>query len=75
MDRAGMIGVTQPRRVAATSVAARVAVEMGVTVGQEVGYAVRFDDATSQKTKIKCVLPRGDSRAEHARVVCKLFGG
>ena len=49
----GMIGITQPRRVAATSVAARVAVEMGVMLGKEVGYAVRFDDTTSPNTKIK----------------------
>ena len=47
------IGCTQPRRVAAMSVAARVAEEMGVKVGNEVGYAIRFEDATSDKTVIK----------------------
>ncbi|KAI9683650.1 MAG: hypothetical protein M1829_004955 [Trizodia sp. TS-e1964] len=47
------IGCTQPRRVAAMSVAARVADEMGVKVGNEVGYAIRFEDATSDKTIIK----------------------
>lgn len=47
------VACTQPRRVAATSVAARVADEMGVRLGQEVGYAVRFDDKTSEKTKVK----------------------
>lgn len=35
------VGCTQPRRVAATSVAARVAQEMGVELGKEVGYSIR----------------------------------
>lgn len=47
------IVVTQPRRVAAVTVAARVAQEMGVPLGGLVGYAVRFDDRTSFATKIK----------------------
>ena len=47
------IAVTQPRRVAATTVAARVAEEMGVILGEEVGYTIRFEDVTSQKTRIK----------------------
>lgn len=47
------IGCTQPRRVAAMSVAARVAEEMGVKVGNEVGYAIRFEDSTSEKTVLK----------------------
>lgn len=47
------VGCTQPRRVAAMSVAARVADEMGVKVGNEVGYAIRFEDATSDKTILK----------------------
>ena len=47
------IGCTQPRRVAAMSVAARVAEEMGVKVGHEVGYSIRFEDATSDKTILK----------------------
>lgn len=47
------IVVTQPRRVAAVTVAARVAQEMGVPLGGLVGYAVRFDDRTSPATKIK----------------------
>lgn len=47
------VGCTQPRRVAAMSVAARVAEEMGVKVGNEVGYAIRFEDATSDKTVLK----------------------
>eukprot|EP01104_Vermistella_antarctica_P018572 TRINITY_DN6932_c0_g1_i1.p1 TRINITY_DN6932_c0_g1~~TRINITY_DN6932_c0_g1_i1.p1 ORF type:complete len:804 (+),score=148.17 TRINITY_DN6932_c0_g1_i1:64-2412(+) len=48
-----MIGITQPRRIAAISVAQRVAFEMGYNVGEEVGYAVRFDDTTSRKTRLK----------------------
>eukprot|EP00736_Rhodelphis_marinus_P003018 Rmarinus@m.1683 len=48
-----MIGCTQPRRVAAMSVAARVAHEMGVGLGHEVGYSIRFEECTSEKTKIK----------------------
>ena len=47
------VGCTQPRRVAAMSVAARVAEEMGVKVGNEVGYSIRFEDATSDKTVLK----------------------
>ena len=45
--------VTQPRRVAAVSVARRVAEEKGVDLGQEVGYSVRFEDRTSARTVIK----------------------
>ena len=48
-----LIGVTQPRRVAAITVAKRVAQECGVKLGHEVGYAVRFDDQTSGRTIIK----------------------
>ncbi|KAL2158204.1 hypothetical protein VTH06DRAFT_4524 [Thermothelomyces fergusii] len=47
------IACTQPRRVAAMSVAARVADEMGVRVGHEVGYSIRFEDCTSDKTILK----------------------
>ncbi|KAK3922630.1 Pre-mRNA-splicing factor ATP-dependent RNA helicase DHX16 [Frankliniella fusca] len=47
------IGCTQPRRVAAMSVSARVAVEMGVKLGNEVGYSIRFEDCTSERTIIK----------------------
>ncbi|KAF3353581.1 hypothetical protein VDGD_00165 [Verticillium dahliae] len=47
------VGCTQPRRVAAMSVAARVADEVGVKVGQEVGYNIRFEDNTSDKTILK----------------------
>lgn len=49
----GLIGCTQPRRVAAMSVAKRVSEEMGVELGNEVGYAIRFEDCTSKATEIK----------------------
>ncbi|MCJ1446873.1 MAG: DEAH-box RNA helicase prp16 [Stictis urceolatum] len=49
----GMIGCTQPRRVAAMSVAKRVAEEMDVKLGSTVGYAIRFEDCTSKATQIK----------------------
>lgn len=47
------VACTQPRRIAAMSVSSRVAKEMGVTLGQEVGYSVRFDSLTSSKTLLK----------------------
>jgi len=49
----GMIGCTQPRRVAAMSVAKRVSDERGTELGDEVGYSIRFEDCTSEKTVIK----------------------
>ena len=49
----GQIGCTQPRRVAAMSVAKRVAEEVGCGLGQEVGYTIRFEDRTSPETRIK----------------------
>ncbi|KAH7912940.1 P-loop containing nucleoside triphosphate hydrolase protein [Hygrophoropsis aurantiaca] len=55
MADTGIIAVTQPRRVAATSLAARVAAEQGVAVGGLVGYSVRFDEACSANTRIKYV--------------------
>ncbi|XP_034277526.1 pre-mRNA-splicing factor ATP-dependent RNA helicase DHX16 [Pantherophis guttatus] len=47
------IGCTQPRRVAAMSVAARVSQEMNVKLGNEVGYSIRFEDCTSERTVLK----------------------
>ncbi|XP_047309268.1 probable pre-mRNA-splicing factor ATP-dependent RNA helicase DEAH4 [Impatiens glandulifera] len=52
-SKSGIIAVTQPRRVAAVSVSRRVAQEMDVPLGEEVGYAIRFEDRTSEKTTIK----------------------
>eukprot|EP00405_Crypthecodinium_cohnii_P043093 CAMPEP_0206560412 /NCGR_PEP_ID=MMETSP0325_2-20121206/20997_1 /ASSEMBLY_ACC=CAM_ASM_000347 /TAXON_ID=2866 /ORGANISM="Crypthecodinium cohnii, Strain Seligo" /LENGTH=1039 /DNA_ID=CAMNT_0054062145 /DNA_START=73 /DNA_END=3188 /DNA_ORIENTATION=+ len=49
----GKIGCTQPRRVAAMSVAARVAKECGVKLGHEVGYNIRFEDCTTDRTVIE----------------------
>ncbi|XP_057293129.1 ATP-dependent RNA helicase DHX8-like isoform X3 [Hydractinia symbiolongicarpus] len=49
----GKIGCTQPRRVAAMSVAKRVSEEFGCRLGQEVGYTIRFEDCTTPETKIK----------------------
>jgi ATP-dependent RNA helicase DHX8/PRP22 len=48
-----VIGCTQPRRVAAMSVAKRVAEEVGCKLGNEVGYTIRFEDNTSPDTRIK----------------------
>lgn len=57
----GMICCTQPRRVAAMSVAKRVSEEMECELGGLVGYSIRFEDVTSKATKIKCMslLRRG----------------
>jgi ATP-dependent helicase HrpA len=49
----GMIGHTQPRRIAARSIAARIADELKTEVGQLVGYQIRFSDRVSEKTYIK----------------------
>lgn len=49
------IAVTQPRRIAVTSVAARVAEELSIPLGQQVGYSIRFEDVTSANTQIKFV--------------------
>ncbi|RYZ10186.1 MAG: ATP-dependent RNA helicase HrpA [Myxococcales bacterium] len=55
MGRGGKrrIGVTQPRRIAATSVATRVAKELECELGQEVGYQIRFEDRVSDATWVK----------------------
>lgn len=49
------VACTQPRRVAATSIAARVADEMDVKLGEEVGYTIRFEDVSSKNTVLKFV--------------------
>ena len=49
----GLIGHTQPRRIAARGVAARIASQIGTPQGTDVGFKIRFDDKTSQKTYIK----------------------
>ena len=49
----GLIGHTQPRRIAARALAARLATELGTTVGSAVGYQVRFNDRTGPDTRVK----------------------
>ena len=63
---AGMIGHTQPRRVAARSVAARVADELGTPLGDLVGYTVRFDDKVAERTLVR-VMTDGVLLAELQR--------
>ncbi len=53
LGAAGLIGHTQPRRIAARSVAARIAAELGTTVGGQVGYKVRFSDRVGPDTVVK----------------------
>lgn len=53
IGRQGIIAITQPRRVAAISLAGRVAEEKKVQPGKLVGYTVRFEDVTSSETKLK----------------------
>ena len=48
-----VIGITQPRRVAAVTVAKHVAEECNDQLGRKVGYSIRFDDSTSNATRIK----------------------
>ena len=64
----GRIGLTQPRRIAAVSVSMRIAKEIGCELGEEVGYAIRFDDKTSDETIVK-VMTDGillqESRTDH----------
>ncbi len=65
----GMIGCTQPRRVAAMSVAKRVSEEMEVKLGEEVGYSIRFEDVTSKvrvqtKTYVHTQFERAAKSAE-----------
>ncbi|KFK35415.1 hypothetical protein AALP_AA5G281500 [Arabis alpina] len=51
--RKWLVGCTQPRRVAAMSVSRRVADEMDVAIGEEVGYSIRFEDCSSSRTVLK----------------------
>jgi ATP-dependent helicase HrpA len=61
-----LIGHTQPRRVAARTIAARVAEELGVKLGAEVGYSVRFDDRVDASTRVR-VMTDGVLLAELQR--------
>ena len=62
----GMIGHTQPRRIAARTIADRIAEEMGCELGTTVGYAVRFTDRVGEQTRIK-VMTDGILLAEIQR--------
>ena len=62
----GVVGHTQPRRIAARSVAERVAEELGTTIGGTVGYTVRFNDRASDATLVK-VMTDGILLAELQR--------
>lgn len=53
LEGSSAIAVTQPRRVAAITIALRVAAETNSQIGTIVGYSVRFEDVTSPKTKLK----------------------
>jgi ATP-dependent helicase HrpA len=61
--RRGRIGCTQPRRIAAITIAHRIAEEMREPLGRAVGYKIRFDDRTSRSTRIK-ILTDGMLLAE-----------
>jgi len=63
--RRGRVGCTQPRRIAAITIAQRIAQELGEAVGRTVGYKIRFDDKTSPGTRIK-ILTDGMLLAETA---------
>ena len=69
---AGLIGCTQPRRVAAMSVAKRVSEEMEVKLGGLVGYAIRFEDCTSHETAIKCMFVRSKIVSFRTMLTCSL---
>src|SRR3954469_13045758 len=61
-----LIGHTQPRRIAARSVAERIAEELGTELGDVVGYQVRFTDKTSKQSRVK-VMTDGILLAELSR--------
>ncbi|XP_050287198.1 probable pre-mRNA-splicing factor ATP-dependent RNA helicase DEAH9 isoform X1 [Quercus robur] len=58
-DGGRVIACTQPRRLAVQSVAARVAEEMGIKLGEEVGYTIRFEDLTNTNTTMIKFLTDG----------------
>ena len=66
LGRRGLIGHTQPRRLAARAVAERVAEELGSPVGEAVGYTVRFTDRVGDRTLVK-VMTDGILLAELQR--------
>lgn len=64
--RAGLIGHTQPRRIAARTVAARIAAELGTPLGTQIGYHVRFAEQVSERSLVK-VMTDGVLLAELER--------
>lgn len=72
LGEAGLIGHTQPRRLAARAVASRIAEELKTTLGERVGFQVRFHDQVSEQTQIK-VMTDGILLAEtqHDRLLKK----
>jgi len=76
LGAAGLIGHTQPRRIAARSVAGRIAAELGTSVGGQVGYKVRFSDRTGPDALIKLMTDgillaetQGDRRLDQYEVI------
>ncbi len=63
----GLIGHTQPRRIAARAVSRRIAEELAVPLGAQVGYAVRFSDQTSDGTLIKVLTDGLAAQRDHRR--------
>jgi ATP-dependent RNA helicase DHX37/DHR1 len=53
LDRKGIIGITQPRRVAVLATSKRVSYELGLKLGKEVGFQVRHDKQVGSKCSIK----------------------
>ncbi len=53
LGRRGLIGLTQPRRIAAVSIAQRIASELGQACGESVSYKIRFEEKTSPRSLIK----------------------
>ena len=64
------VGCTQPRRLAATSVAQRVAEEMEVKLGSEVGYQIRFENRTTPGTRVKFMTDGIPSSQRHRGIRC-----
>ena len=60
-----MVACTQPRRVAAMTVAARVAEELGVELGQQVGYSIRFEEVCTQASSAVCLLHQNGPNCPH----------
>ena len=73
----GMIGCTQPRRIAATTVSNRIAEELSTNLGAAVGYKIRFKEKTGQNTFIKiiCISPIVDPTARILQCYAVQVGG